>query len=41
MYQGISGTARTNVDALKEEKLLPITNSGPAHAGMGRLGGHL
>lgn len=39
MYQGISGSVRSNIDAFTEKRLAAITRSGPAHAGMSHPGG--
>jgi len=36
LYQGISGSVYDNIEAMKQKKLVQITGSGPAHAGMGR-----
>jgi len=35
MYQGSAGSAYQNLIAFNQQKLPPITSSGPAHAGMG------
>ncbi len=40
LYHGITGSVRKNVEAFKQGSLIKITSSGPAHAGMGRHGGH-
>ena len=34
LYQGVPGTAYENVVAFNQNKLTPISSSGPAHAGM-------
>lgn len=39
MYQGIPGSAYSNIIAFQQKKLVQITSSGPAHAGMGQHGG--
>lgn len=39
MYQGMPGSVHDNVVAFSQNKLTPITSSGPAHAGMGHQGG--
>ena len=39
LYQGISGSAYSNIIAFNQQKLARITESGPSHAGIGRLRG--
>lgn len=39
MYQGISGSASSNIIAFKEKRLIPIISSRAPHAGMDLHGG--
>lgn len=37
LYQGIDGSAYNNIIAFNQQKLVKISESGPSHAGIGRL----
>jgi predicted Fe-Mo cluster-binding NifX family protein len=37
LFQGLTESVRTNLEALEEKRLVPIKHSGPTHAGIGNM----